>query len=88
MRRIYSIYAIGMSLILGLGLLLADPPTKVCAANCSADCQYGSSIFVSGASCSCTDNVGGTWTNNQGQSFTQKCASKNDEFETEAPPAN
>lgn len=76
MKRIYSLYATGIALVLASGILLANPPTTVLAATCSAMCQYGSDIFVTGTSCSCTDNVGCTWTNSQGQSFTQNCAKR------------
>ena len=82
MKRIYSLYAVGLALVLASGILLANPPS-VFAAACAASCQYGSSISVSGSSCSCTDNVGCTFTNSQG-TFTQNCAKKgDDEFELE-----
>lgn len=82
MKRIYSLYAVGIALVLASGVLLSNPPT-VLAAACTANCQYGSSITVSGTTCSCTDNVGCTFTNSQG-TFTQNCAKKRgDEFEIE-----
>jgi hypothetical protein len=81
MKRIYSLYAVGLALMLASGILLANPP-RVFAATCNAMCQYGSGITVSGSSCSCTDNVGCTFTNSQG-TFTQTCAKKGDEFELE-----
>lgn len=87
MKRLYSLYATGIVLILACGMLLSNPPTTVCAADCTGRCQYGSDIRVSGSTCSCTDNVGCTWTNSQG-SFTQKCATKDTAFETEGPPEN
>lgn len=88
MKKIYSLYTVGFALVLASGILLSNPPT-VLAADCNAKCQYGSNIYVSGAKCSCEDNVGCTYTNSQGESFTQKCATKNgDEFEIESPPAN
>jgi hypothetical protein len=87
MKRIYSLYAVGIALVLASGILLSNPPT-VLAAECNAKCEYGSNIYVSGTKCSCEDNVGCTFTNSQG-TFTQKCATKGgDEFEIEAPPAN
>lgn len=87
MKRIYSLYAVGIALVLASGILLSNPPT-VLAAACTASCQYGSSITVSGTSCSCTDNVGCTFTNSQG-TFTQNCAKKGgDEFEIEEGPVN
>jgi hypothetical protein len=82
MKRIYSLYAVGLALVLVTGTLLSNPPI-VCAAECEAKCQYGSNIRVSGTTCSCTDNVGCTFTNSQG-SFTQKCATKT-EVMVEAP---
>lgn len=88
MKKIYSLYAVGIALVLASGMLLSNPPI-VFAAECNAKCQYGSNIYVSGAKCSCEDNVGCTYTDDKGQSFTQKCATKNsDEFELEAPPVN
>ena len=82
MKRIYSLYAVGLALVLASGILLANPPS-VFAATCSAACQYGSGITVSGSTCSCTDNVGCTFTNSQG-TFTQNCAKKGgDEMELE-----
>lgn len=74
MKRIYSVYALGIALVLASGILLANPPS-VFAAICVATCQHGSNVSVSGATCSCTDNVGCTFTNNQG-TFTQNCARK------------
>ena len=53
---------------------LAHPPATVLAASCNASCQYGSDVHVTGDSCSCTDNVGCTFTVN-GRKFTQQCAS-------------
>ena len=87
MKRIYSLYAVGIALVLASGILLSNPPT-VFASICTAICKYGDSITVSGTKCSCEDNVGCTFTNSQG-TFTQKCATKTrDDFEIEAPPAN
>lgn len=87
MKRIYSLYAVGLALVLASGMLLSNPPT-VLASVCTAKCTYGDNITVSGTKCSCEDNVGCTFTNSQG-SFTQKCATKTgDEFEIEAPLAN
>ena len=74
MKRIYSLYAVGLALVLASGILLANPPS-VLAATCSARCQYGSDVHVSGTSCSCTDNAGCTFTNSEG-TFTQNCAKK------------
>ena len=87
MKRIYSLYAVAIALVLASGILLSIPPT-VLAAVCTAKCNYGDNITVSGTSCSCEDNKGCTFTNSQG-TFTQKCATKSgDEFEIESPPAN
>ena len=74
MKKIYSLYALAIGLLLASGILLAHPPI-VLAADCSAQCQYGSNVYVSGTSCSCTDNLGCTFTNSQG-TFTQNCAKK------------
>lgn len=74
MKKIYSLYAIGIALVLASGIVLSNPPI-VFAADCNARGQYGSSIYVSGTTCSCTDNVGCTFTNSQG-TFTQNCAKK------------
>lgn len=76
-----SLYVFGLALVLTSTLLLAHPPTIAFAATCSAPCQYGSSIVVSGTtSCSCTDNVGCTWTEN-GKTYSQSCAKRTgDEF--------
>jgi hypothetical protein len=52
MKRIYSLYALGMALVLATGLLLSNPPT-VFAAVCTARCTYGGNITVSGTQCSC-----------------------------------
>ena len=79
MKKTYSLYTIGFALVLASGVLLTHPPTTALAATCDAQCQYGSAIHVSGSSCSCTDNVGCTWTNSAGESFTQNCAKKNDD---------
>lgn len=78
MKKPYSLYTIGFALVLTTAVLLTHPPTTALAATCDAKCQYGSDIHVSGSSCSCTDNVGCTWTDASG-SYTQKCASKNDD---------
>ena len=87
MKKIYSLYSVGIALVLASGILLSNPPT-VLAADCKANCQYGSNIYVTGTNCSCQDNVGCTFTNSQG-TFTQKCATKNGgEFEPEEPVVN
>lgn len=78
MKKIYSLYAMGIGLALASAIVLANPPIAF-AAGCAASCQYGSDISVSGTSCSCTDNVGCTFTNSQG-TFTQNCAKKGDDL--------
>lgn len=77
MKRIYSFYAVGFALVLSGAFLLASPPTTAFACTGSASCQYGDHVSIpSGASsCSCVDNVGCTWVSN-GQTYSQKCASK------------
>ena len=77
MKKIYSFYAMAIGLALTSVIVLANPPIAFASA-CTASCQYGSSITVSGSSCSCTDNVGCTFTNSQG-TFTQNCAKKGDD---------
>ena len=85
MKRIYSLYAMALALVLASGILLSNPPT-VLAAACTANCRFGGNITVSGTSCSCQDNIGCTFTNSQG-TFTQKCATQSgDEFGTEDGP--
>ena len=80
MKRIYSLYAAALAVVLAAGVILLTPPTTVYACGGYASCQYGNSVHIpSGAtSCSCTDNVGCTWTAN-GQSYSQACASKGGE---------
>ena len=78
MKKIYSLYAVGIGLALASAIVLANPPIAF-AAGCVASCQYGSNISVSGTSCSCTDNVGCTFTNGQG-TFTQNCAKKGEDL--------
>lgn len=77
MKKIYSLYAMGIGLALASAILLANPPIAFAAA-CTASCQYGSNVTVSGSTCSCTDNVGCTFTNSEG-TFTQNCAKKGDD---------
>jgi len=88
MKPIYSLYAAAFALVFAGGVVLLTPPTTVYACTGSAGCQYGDSVSIpSGATdCHCTDNVGCTWTKN-GQTYTQKCASKGAE-ELEEPPIN
>ena len=77
MKRIYSLYAAAFALVFAGGVILLTPPRTVFACTGSAICQYGDSVSIPvGASdCHCTDNVGCNWTKN-GQSYSQKCASK------------
>lgn len=75
-----SLYVFGLALILTSALMLSHPPTTVFAAACAASCQYGSDISVSGSACSCTDNVGCTWTSN-GRTYSQQCAKRAGEDE-------
>ena len=82
MKKTYSLYSLVIALVLASGIVLANPPS-VFAASCIASCQHGSSVSVSGTTCSCTDNVGCTFTNSQG-TFTQNCAKRSgSEFELE-----
>lgn len=75
MKKMYLVYALSVVLLLVSGILLAKPPV-VFAADCSAICRVGSNIQVSGATCSCTDNDGCTWTDYDGKKHTQKCATE------------
>jgi hypothetical protein len=74
-----SLYILSCALVLASGILLAHPPVTAFASACTASCQYGSNVSVSGSSCSCTDNVGCTFTEN-GHSYTQSCAKRGDDF--------
>ncbi len=73
MKKIYSVYALSVVLLLVSGILLQRPPV-VFAADCSAKCKVGSNIYVSGSTCSCTDNQGCTWTDYDGKPHSQNCA--------------
>ena len=89
MKGIYSLYAAAFALIFAGGVILLTPPTTVYACTGSARCQFGESVVIplGATSCSCVDNVGCTWTKD-GRSYSQKCATKNDEFELEDGPVN
>ncbi len=80
MRRIYSLYAAALSLVLAGIILLLTPPRTVYACTGSARCEFGESVVIpTGAtSCQCTDNLGCTWTIN-GVKYSQNCARKGDE---------
>lgn len=80
-----SLYVFGLALVFASVILLAHPPTTAFAAGCFASCQYGSDISVTGSTCSCTDNVGCTWTDSSGKSFSQKCASRNKDIPLDDP---
>jgi hypothetical protein len=82
-----TLYVSGLALVLTSAVLLAFPPTSVYAASCAASCQYGSTISVSGSTCSCTDNVGCTWTASDGKSYKQDCAKRTGGDEEELPEA-
>jgi len=75
MKKIYLVYAFSFVLLLVSGILLAKPPV-VFAADCHAVCKVGSDIFVSGSTCSCTDNQGCTWTGSDGKQHSQNCATE------------
>ena len=83
MKRIYSLYAAALALVFAGGVILFTPPTTVYACGGFALCQYGDAVTIptGASSCSCTDNVGCSWTKD-GKSYSQKCASKtgDDEF--------
>ena len=77
MKRIFSLYAAALALVLAGTVVLLTPPTTVYACTGSATCDSGRDINIpTGASeCHCTDNDGCTWTKD-GQKYTQKCATK------------
>ena len=77
MKKIYSLYAAAFALVFAGAVVVLTPPITVYACTGSANCQYGDnvSIPIGASECHCTDNVGCTWTRN-GQTFTQKCATK------------
>ena len=77
MKKIYSLYAMGVGLVLASVIVLVNPPIAFAAA-CTASCEYGSNVTVTGTSCSCVDNVGCTFTNSKG-TFTQNCAKKGED---------
>jgi hypothetical protein len=82
-RILYSRYAAALALVLAGGVMVLTPPRTVFACGGYALCQYGESVHIpSGASsCSCTDNVGCTWTKD-GKTYSQDCAKKGgDELE-------
>jgi hypothetical protein len=70
-----SLYAFGLALVLISALLLTPPPTTALAAGCYALCQYGDAVHVEGDTCSCTDNVGCTFTKN-GKKYSAPCAKR------------
>ena len=77
MKQIYSLYALAFAVVFAGAVIVLTPPTTVYACTGSAQCQYGDSVSipVGATDCRCTDNVGCTWTKN-GQTYSQKCASK------------
>lgn len=88
-KILYSLYAAALALVLAGGVILVTPPTTVYACTGSARCEHGDSVSipVGATSCNCVDNDGCTWVKN-GQTYTQKCAKKGDQFEIEEGPAN
>ena len=86
MKRIYSLYAAAFSLVLAGSVLLLTPPRTVYACTGSAKCQYGENISIplGATSCSCVDNEGCNWVID-GKTYTQKCATKNEDLPEEGP---
>ena len=85
MKPIHSLYAAAFALVFAGGVVLLTPPTTVYACGGYATCQYGAAITIpdGATTCSCTDNVGCTWTKD-GKTYKQSCATKSDdEFEIE-----
>ena len=63
LTSVKSIYTLAFALLLATGTLVALPPTNTLAADCSANCNQGEKITITGASsCSCEDNKGCAWT--------------------------
>jgi len=72
-----SVYTLAFALLLITGTLVAFPPSNTLAANCTANCNQGEAITITGAStCSCTDNVGCTWTF-AGKNYSSSCGPVN-----------
>ena len=87
MKRIYSLYAAAFAVALAGAVVLLTPPVTVYACTGSARCDHGENIVIppGATTCSCKDNDGCTWTKN-GVNYTQKCATKGEEFELEDGP--
>lgn len=71
MKRIYSLYATGVALVVITGILLVYPPS-VLAATCQTTCSNGEVIKVTGTSCTCNE-VGCTWVDSSGRTRTKVC---------------
>jgi hypothetical protein len=81
MKRIYSLYSLyaaAFVLVLAGGVILLTPPTTVYACGGYATCPDGTPITIppGATDCSCTDNIGCTWTAKDGKKYTQKCATR------------
>ena len=73
LTSVKSVYALAFALLLATGALVALPPTHTLAADCSANCNQGEKITITGAtSCSCEDNKGCTWTF-AGKNYSSSC---------------
>lgn len=73
LTSVKSVYTLAFALLLATGTLVALPPTKTLAADCSANCNQGEKITITGAtSCSCEDNKGCTWTF-AGKNYSSSC---------------
>jgi hypothetical protein len=73
LTSVKSVYTLAFALLLATGTLVALPPTKTLAADCSANCNQGEKITITGAtSCSCEDNKGCTWTF-AGKNYASEC---------------
>lgn len=85
-KPIHSLYAAAFALVVAGGVILFTPPTTVYACGGYATCLHGAAIVIpdGATTCSCTDNVGCTWTTKDGKKYKQDCATKgDDEFEIE-----
>jgi hypothetical protein len=73
LTSVKSVYALAFALLVATGTLVALPPTNTFAADCSANCNQGEKITITGATrCSCEDNVGCTWTF-AGKNYAAQC---------------
>lgn len=79
MKKTYSLYAVGIALILASGVLLTHPPiTALAIAYCETTCSNGKKIKVSGVSCFCNE-VGCSATDANGKTTVTTCPTPGEE---------